>query len=75
MLSRVAMLYGVRKVGRGTLCVGDSFGSVSCREAVKFHFTSLHHPSLHLPFHVHVPYHVHVVHLERHWASPQETTS
>ena len=41
MLSRVAMLYGVRKVGRGTLCVGDSFGSVSCREAVKFHFTSL----------------------------------
>ena len=42
MLSRVAMLYGVRKVGRGTLCVGDSFGSVPCREAVKFHFTSLH---------------------------------
>ena len=42
MLSRVALLYGVRKVGRGTLCVGDSFGSVSCREAVKFHFTSLH---------------------------------
>ena len=39
MLSRVALLYGVRKVGRGTLCVGDSFGSVSCREAVKFHFT------------------------------------
>ena len=42
MLSRVALLYGVRKVGRGTLCVGDSFGSVSCREAVKIHFTSLH---------------------------------
>ena len=42
MLSRAAMLYGVRKVGRGTLCIGDPFGSVSCREAVIFHFTSLH---------------------------------